>query len=165
VQRLFQAVEDRDFDAMLECYDEDVEITETPSLPYGGVYRGHAGVRRHAEGFLRAWGVHQRAEGPRLEPVLVPGPGGVVVGLFRHRALDLRTGRVLDEPEVGVYEVVEGRVVRSRMYHFDPRALVEFLTEAPAPTDPSVGRPSPGRHVTPSSTGASTHRTGADDPH
>ncbi len=133
VQRLFRSVEDRVFDAMLECYDRDVEIHESPALPYGGVYRGHDGVRRHAAGFLQTWGEYQEAEGPRLDPVFVPGQDGVVVVLFRHRAVDPRSGLALDQPEVGVYEVAAGKVVRSRMYHFDPRALAEFLDGAGSP--------------------------------
>jgi len=130
VQRLFQSVEDRDFDAMLDCYDEDVEINESPVLPYGGVYRGHDGVRRHAAAFLQAWDRFQSTGGPRLDPVFVPGADGLVVALIRHRAVDARTGLTLDEPEVGVYEVVEGKVVRSRMYHFNPPTIDEFLVRA-----------------------------------
>ena len=56
VRRLFAAVEDRDFDRVLDCYSDDVEITEAEVLPYGGVWRGREGAAAHAEAFMRAWG-------------------------------------------------------------------------------------------------------------
>lgn len=66
---------------------------------------------------------------------------GTVVVLFRHRARDGVTGIGIDTPEVGVYEVADGRIRRSRMFHFDPAELTTFLRSTgqgapPAPDGP-----------------------------
>ena len=47
--------------------------------------------------------------------------------LFTHRAVDRPCGRRLAEPEVSVYRVREGRVVRSQMFHADSAAVAGFL--------------------------------------
>jgi hypothetical protein len=36
VRRLFAAVEDRDFDGLVACYSDDIEINEADVLPYAG---------------------------------------------------------------------------------------------------------------------------------
>lgn len=127
VRRLFAAVEDRDPDRLLDCYDPDVEIEESAALPYGGVYRGHEGARRHARAFVAAWGRYQTPAERRLDARFAEGDDGTVTAVFRHRAVDAEGGRRLDAAEVGVYEVRGGRVARSQMFHFDPAALTRFL--------------------------------------
>jgi ketosteroid isomerase-like protein len=130
VRRLFDAVERRDLVGVLDCYDEDVEIHEAPSLPYGGVYRGREGAQRHAMAFLETWATYQSAEKIPLDARFQQGEAGTVTAVFRHRAVDPRRGARLDELEVGVYEVRDGKVARSQMLHADPAALVAFLEEA-----------------------------------
>lgn len=129
VRRLFGAVEDRDLDRMLGCYGPDVEITESTALPYGGVYRGHDGARRHAAAFVAAWGAWQTPAEFPLDARFAEGDDGIVAVVFRHRAVDKERGRRLDEPEVAVYEVRDGQVMRSQMFHADPGALTRFLTD------------------------------------
>ena len=53
-----------------------------------------------------------------------------VAVLFRHRALDPEGGRSFDQPEVSIYEVRDGLVVRSQMFHADSAAVTGFLEEA-----------------------------------
>jgi ketosteroid isomerase-like protein len=127
VRRLFEAVEARDLEGVLDCYDEAVEIHESPALPYGGVYRGRDGAVRHALAFVEAWGRYQTRAEVRMDPRFAAGDDGVVTVVFRHRAADPRRGERLDEPEVSVYEVRDGRIVRSQMFHADPSALARFL--------------------------------------
>jgi uncharacterized protein len=127
VRRMFDAVQRRDLATLLECYDPDVEIHEAGCLPYGGVHRGHDGAREHAFAWFRAWGAHQPGEQARLDPSFLSGADGTVVVLFTHRAVDQHCGRRLAEPEVSVYRVREGRVVRSQMFHADSAAVAGFL--------------------------------------
>lgn len=130
VRRLFAAVEERDLPALLDCYHDDVEIDESRSLPYGGVYRGRDGVLRHVEAFLEAWGSYQTAAEHPLEATFVEADDGTVVALFRHRAVDPARGERLDGPEIGLYRVRDDKVVRAQMFHFDPAALNRFLDAA-----------------------------------
>lgn len=131
VKRLFDAVEDRDLETMLACYAPTVEIHETSALPYGGVYRGHVGATEHAIAFMAAWGRHQGPEEALLGPTFAETEDGKVLVCFRHKAVDRATGARIDEPEISLYEVSEGQVVRSRMFHFDPNRLSSFLDASP----------------------------------
>jgi uncharacterized protein len=128
VRRLFAAVEDRDFDGLLACYSDDIEIYEADVLPYGGVWRGREGVADHAAGFMRAWGDLQGAEEARLDAQFFSDGADTVCAVFRHRALDPVSGARFDAPEVGVYQVRGERVVRSQMFHADSAAVIDFLS-------------------------------------
>jgi ketosteroid isomerase-like protein len=127
VRRLFTAVEDRDLNRVLDCYSDDVEITEAAVLPYGGVYRGRDGATAHAEGFMRAWGGLQGPAESRLVARFWGDGDGTVCAVFRHRACDGVTGARFDAPEVGIYQIRDGRVARSQMFHADSAAVVDFL--------------------------------------
>jgi ketosteroid isomerase-like protein len=127
VRRLFAAVEDRDLDRVLDCYSDDVEITEAEVLPYGGIWRGREGAAAHAEGFMRAWGGLQGPEESRLDARLWGDGAGTVCAVFRHRACDQASGKRFDAPEVGIYRVRDSRVARSQMFHADSAALIDFL--------------------------------------
>lgn len=77
VRRLFAAVEERDLDRVLDCYDEDVEIHEAGVLPYGGVWRGYGGAAGHAAAFAQAWArsrVRTRCASIRASAKTAPGP-------------------------------------------------------------------------------------------
>ena len=127
VRRLFAAVEDRDFDSLLACYSDDVEINEADVLPYGGVWRGRDGIAAHAAGFMAAWGDLQGPDESRLDAQFFSDGAGTVCAVFRHRAVDPVSGERFDAPEVGVYEVRNQRVVRSQMFHADSAAVVDYL--------------------------------------
>jgi ketosteroid isomerase-like protein len=127
VRRLFAAVEDRDFNRLLACYSDDIEINEAAVLPWGGVWRGPEGVAAHAAEFMRTWGALQGPEEARLDAQLLGDGSGTVCAVFRHRAVDPVSGARFDAPEVGIYRVRGGRVVRSQMFHADSAAVVEFL--------------------------------------
>lgn len=61
---------------------------------------------------------------------MLPGEGGTVAALIRHRAVDPDGGGWLDLPEVAVYKVRGEKVIHSQMFHADPLALVRFLQRA-----------------------------------
>ena len=132
VRRLFEAVERRDLEALIDLYDRDVEIVEADALPYGGTYRGHDGARRHAAAFVRNWGPLQTPAEHRLDAEFCDGTGDTVVARFRHRAFNPITEERFDEPELAVYEVRDGKVVRSQMFHADALAVAGFLRRCQA---------------------------------
>ena len=129
VRRMFTAVEERDFDGLLACYSDDVEINEADVLPYGGVWRGREGVAGHAAGFMQAWGDLQGPGESKLDAQFFSDGAGTVCAVFRHRAVDPVSGARLDAPEVGVYRIRDDRVVRSQMFHADSAAVVTFLSK------------------------------------
>lgn len=137
VRRLFDAVERRDRDELLSCYAEDVEITEAQVLPYGGTYHGHDGALAHALGFLAAWTPYQGPDEIKLDPRFWGDGAGTVCVLFRHRAVDAKRGVRLDAPEVSIYQVRDGQVARSQMFHADSAAVAQFLADAAAAATPA----------------------------
>lgn len=126
-RRLFHAVEHRDRNGIAAIYDENIVINEAPSLPYGGEYRGHAGALRHAIGFRGTWDRFQPWDARGLEPSFIAQRDHVVV-LWRHRAENGETGQKVDLPAVSIYRFVDGKIVDSRMFHFDTATLLQFLS-------------------------------------
>jgi hypothetical protein len=59
VRSLFKAVEERDLAGVLAAYDPEIAIWEAESLPYGGMYHGLEGAKRHARGYAQTWGDFQ----------------------------------------------------------------------------------------------------------
>ena len=136
VRRLFAAVEDRDLDRVLDCYSDDVVITEAAVLPYGGAWRGRHGAAAHAEGFMRAWGNLQGPEEARLDARFWGDGAGTVCAVFRHRACDRASGERFDAAEVGIYRILDDRVASSQMFHADSAAVADFLSTATAADNP-----------------------------
>lgn len=130
IQRLFSAVERREITPMYDIYDPQVTIREAASLPYGGEYRGHDGMQRHAMAYLQTWGPVQHPEDRDLDAELL-GSGDRVVVRWRQRA-HRRDGQRLDLPAVSIYRLNGGKVVEAEMFHSDTAALLNFL----GPSDP-----------------------------
>ena len=130
VRRLFAAVEDRDFDRLLACYSDDIEINEAAVLPWGGVWRGPEGVAAHAAEFMRAWGGLQGPDESHLDARFFSDGAGTVCAVFRHRGVDPVSGARFDAPEMGIYKVRGQRVVRSQMFHADSAAVAAFVRGA-----------------------------------
>jgi uncharacterized protein len=132
VRRLYAAVERRDGAAVWLAHDGAAVIHEAPSLPHGGEYRGADGVRRHAAGYVATWDPLQGEEDRRLAPEII-ADGDRVAVIWRQRAWNPSTGERFDQPAVTIHRLVEGRVVESRMFHFDTHAVREFLNRSSSP--------------------------------
>ena len=125
-RRLFEAVEHRSREGVVAIYDQNIIINEAPSLPYGGEFLGHEGALRHGQGFRAAWDRFQPSKTRGLEPRFI-AQGDHVAVLWRHRAENHETGERLDLPASGFYRFLDGKIVDSRMFHFDIAALLRFL--------------------------------------
>jgi ketosteroid isomerase-like protein len=129
VLHAFRAVEERDYEALIALYHAEVEFHEAPSLPYGGASQGKEAVVADL-GWLETWGPLQPTEAERrMDPQIIGDDGTRVVALYRQRAVD-RSGRRIDLPVVGLYEVRDGKFARAQMFHFDTAAILEFLATA-----------------------------------
>jgi uncharacterized protein len=135
VRKLFEAVARRDTRGYFAAYHPDILITEAPSLPYGGIYKGLDGLLRHAERFRATWDRYQPEGRRELEPEFLAAGDRAIV-LWRLRALGAN-GDSVDLPAVSIYRLQDGKIIELCMYHFDTVALVRFLDRAGAgPTDP-----------------------------
>jgi uncharacterized protein len=128
VRKLFEAVAHRDPAGVFGAYHPDIVISEAPSLPYGGEYRGREGAIRHAEGFRSTWDRYQPEASRNLEPEFST-LGDRVIVLWRFRA-QRQARDSIDLPVVSIYRLREGRIIESRMLHFDTAALLQFLKNA-----------------------------------
>lgn len=128
VRRLFEAVACRDAAGYFSAYHPEIVISEAPSLPYGGDYRGQEGAMRHAQRIGSTWDRHQPEASRDLEPEVL-AVGDRVVVLWRFRAQG-QGGQSIDLPAVSVYRLREGKIIESRMFHFDTTALLQFLNIA-----------------------------------
>jgi ketosteroid isomerase-like protein len=142
VLALFRAVEERDRDALLELYHDDLESHDAPSLPYGGVVRGKATLREQLDAvpetsWIGTWGPLQPTEAERrMDPRVVATHGEEVTVIYTQRALS-PAGEPFASPALALYEVRDDRVARAQMFHYDTAAILAFIERAgrskPAP--------------------------------
>lgn len=116
VRAVYDAWSRGDGEFVLAHADPDVELVETPLLPWGGVHAGAAGVRQYlgARGAL----VDARFEGERLVPA-----GDRVVAIGRSRGTVRSGGAAFDVPAVHVWTLRDGRVLRVEAYVDTPAML------------------------------------------
>jgi ketosteroid isomerase-like protein len=129
VLRAIQAVEDRDYEALLALYHPDVEFHEAPSLPYGGTSVGKDEVAANL-GWLETWGPLQPTKEERtMDPKVIADDGERVVVLYTQKAVDA-TGARFEGPVLGLYEVRDGKFASAQMFHFDTAAILDFLSRS-----------------------------------
>lgn len=116
VRRGYAAYARRDLPAILALLDPDVELVQTPLLPWGGAHRGSAG----AQAFFGR--IAQLTDATPEPAAFIPaGDDVVVVGRLRGTAR--ATGRPLDLDFAHVVTVRGGRFVRFAAYIDTPAML------------------------------------------
>jgi uncharacterized protein len=129
---LFRAVEQRNGEGVMRAYDEAIIIHEAASLPYGGDYQGFRGAVDHATGYRNAWNPLQGHAERELGAEIIADPDRVVV-LWDQKGRNPVSGEVFEMPVASVYRMKEGRIIDSRMFHFDVAASRDFLDRGIAP--------------------------------
>jgi len=119
VRRVYDAMKNRDADAMRELFAEDVHFWQTPLLPWGGEYEGRDG----AFTFFLTLVEHIDSQ-VTTENLFAAGDHVVQTG--RTRGTVVANGATFDVPEAHVWEVRDGRVVGFRAY-IDTPAMLEAL--------------------------------------
>ena len=116
----FSSMAAGDLERYFSVLSEDIEFIEPGSLPYGGVYRGHSGVRDlHAQsGSL--W------EDLRFDVLETFDAGNTVFVKARLRARGIATGVQLDEVMVYLARVKDGKIGSVEIY-FDTVRICEAL--------------------------------------
>ncbi|WP_246257606.1 nuclear transport factor 2 family protein [Amycolatopsis anabasis] len=110
-----------DFGGIAACLDPEVVLYSQPGLPYGGIWRGHAGIERFLGAMSDAWASidfldqRQVAEGDRIAVFLRV--------CFTARA----TGRAIDTTLLQLNTVRDGLVTEFRPYYWDPAAVAATL--------------------------------------
>ena len=109
VEELYAAIGWRDVGALLMLMAHDVEIVQSAELPWGGVYRGHDGVRQ----FLGKLAEHIESH-VEIESLIDAGEHVVAVGrtVGKTRATNLEFSVPVDH----VWTLHDGQVTRFESY-------------------------------------------------
>ena len=127
VRQMYQAFERADVARTLELCAPDVTIHQSAALPWGGDHTGHDGVLA----FLTALG--GALDSAAVTERLYGDGAGAVVQVGRTRGTVRATGAAFDVPEVHVWRLRDGRVVRFEAYLDTGAMLAALGTAAGAP--------------------------------
>ncbi|MFI9159451.1 nuclear transport factor 2 family protein [Kitasatospora aureofaciens] len=116
------------FDLLAPFFAPDVELHQAAALPYGGIWRGHAGMTRFFLTMGQVWESFDMVE----QEFLATGETAVVLTQVRARAR--ATGRVLDFPVLQTITVKGGRITEVRPFYWDTRAIADACA-APSPEE------------------------------
>jgi ketosteroid isomerase-like protein len=119
VRRVYDAMKGRDASAMQELFAEDIEVRQSPELPWGGDYHGLDGAFTF---FLTL--VHHIDSQVTTESLFAAGDDVVQAG--RTRGTVRANGASFDVREVHVWAVRDGKVVAFHAY-IDTPAMLEAL--------------------------------------
>jgi ketosteroid isomerase-like protein len=119
IRRVYGAFQTRDANLIQELFAPDIAISQTPALPWGGDYHGHDG----AFTFLLKLVEHLES---RVTTESLFAAGNHVVQTGRTRGTVVANGASFDVPEVHVWELRDGKVVRFQSY-IDTPAMLDAL--------------------------------------
>lgn len=105
------------FALLAPFFAPDVVLHQADALPYGGTWRGHAGMERFFLAMSRAWQSFDMLE----QEFLATGTTAVVLTQVRARA----TGRTLTFPILQTLTVKDGRIAEVRPYYWDTAAIAD----------------------------------------
>lgn len=124
---VFEAVERRDLERMLDLCVPDVEFHWPKSLPYGLEVNTLAS---RGPGWGEIWAPLQpTAAERRLDPRVVAASDTEVVVQWMQRGLS-PSGERFEGEVLGLYRLRDGRLARAQMFYFDSAAVVQFLERA-----------------------------------
>jgi uncharacterized protein len=116
IERVYQALAARDANVIQEVFAPDVTIRQSPELPWGGDYEGIDG----AFTFFLTLVEHIESQ-VTTESLFAAGDHVVQTG--RTRGTVRANGASFDIPEVHVWELRDGKVVRYQVYIDTPAML------------------------------------------
>ena len=122
VTALYEAFARRDLPTVQSLTDSEVVVSQTPLLPWGGVFTGHGGLREFFERLLRY--VDSRVV---IDEMIVAGDDLVALGHTRGQVRS--TGAPFDIRVAHVWTVRGERIVRFQPF-IDTPAMLQALGRA-----------------------------------
>ena len=116
IQRVYNALTTRNMDVIQELFAPDIAIWQSPELPWGGDYDGHDGTFNF---FLKL--IEHIESQVTTESLFAAGDHVVQTGRTRGKAV--ANGAAFDVPEVHVWELRDGKVIRFTVYIDTPAML------------------------------------------
>jgi uncharacterized protein len=118
VRRVFEAINRRDVQAVLDAYHPDADMsTLTSELVQGKAYRGHSGIREYFSSFADVW------EELHLDPEEIRDLGDRILVIGRWTSRGKESGADVVSPAAWIFAVQNGRIVFSRAYRDADEAL------------------------------------------
>ena len=111
-----------EFAPLAPFFAPDVVLHQADTLPYGGVWRGHAGMERFFLAMSRAWDVFDLVEQAFLNDT------SPLVVLTHVHARARATGRELDFPILQTVTVENGHITEVRPFYWDTAAIANACT-------------------------------------
>jgi ketosteroid isomerase-like protein len=127
IQEGFKRLSDRDFDAWVEVFAEDVRLHDLPDLPDARVYEGHDGIRHWAEStseLSREWNW-------RLVSILAED-GNDVVSEAILEGLAITSDVPISMPVFHVFEIEDEKVALVRAFASRDQAFSAAGLDDPA---------------------------------
>ena len=109
VEEVYQALRKQNLKAMLLLMAKDVEVAQSPELPWGGTYRGHNGLKDHVAKLTEHLDY-------RLEMECFIDAGEQVVAVGRITGKGRTSGLEFDVPLVQVWTLRNGQITRFETY-------------------------------------------------
>lgn len=117
VRAVYDAFAQRDLAAVFAFFDHSVEMTQSAEVPWGGQYVGHEGARKFFGKLMD--NVQSKVETERFIDA-----GDHVVQVGHTRGTVHTTDRRFDVPEVHVWTLRNGKIIRFQAYIDHPPMLV-----------------------------------------
>lgn len=116
IQEIYAAFGRRDIARVFSLFHPEIELVQSTELPWGGVYRGHAGARE----FMGKLAQHITSA-VTLERTLSAGDHVVAIGWTR--GTTVATGARFDVPVAHVWKVRGGLAVQAQFFIDNPTML------------------------------------------
>jgi ketosteroid isomerase-like protein len=110
-----------DLDGFLRDFDDESELVEAKSLPYGGVFRGRATIKAAILNVFGYWSQFRYD----IESIVYGDEYVIAYGYFRATAA--RTGRTIDLPLTEVWRIRNGKVRLCSPIYSDTHAALQAL--------------------------------------
>ena len=120
VRRLYALGAVGDWEETEKLLSDDLVITEAPSLPFAGTYRGRGALRELYGIVMAGW------DDPKIEHHGITGGDGYAVGLLTLHLTSRKTGRRFAHEVAEVFRIENNLVVEIKPFYFD---TVEIIAE------------------------------------
>ena len=113
-----------DLAGFLADFDDDSELTEAKSLPYGGTFRGRNAIKAGIENVFGYWSAFSYD----IESIVYGDEYVIAYGHFR--ATSISTGKTIDMPLAEVWRIRNGKVLLCSPIYSDTKVAVDALSKA-----------------------------------
>ncbi|WP_216853174.1 nuclear transport factor 2 family protein [Phytoactinopolyspora halotolerans] len=107
------------FALLVPYFAPDVVLHQADSLPYGGIWRGHEGLKQFFLAMSQAWDAFEMVDQEFLSDT------SPLVVLTRVRARARATGRELRFPILQTITVEDGRITEVHPFYWDTAAIAK----------------------------------------